>query len=502
MKTAIRSSPACLDEQECIARSLSYARTRQFAKGESIVSPEVQSEHAFYYVLAGTVEVSYRGAKETKIVVALIGAGEFFGEVGFFDQGVRDRILQATEDLELAVFDQRVMDTIRSTEPELFSDFLLLLTRRICVRFRRLAGEASPLAAYADSMAGRRSSKYIEAKPLPSALVRTELWHVVHERMEKISMELFNMSLALHEDMNIGDTRDLEERCMTALNLLADSMPEFERLLAGTEYEEILWGYVFKEMYPYFMRSRHAERSYHKPKGYAGDFLMIEHIYANTPKGAGRVGEVIDAFCLARPSSRAIRGRRRLLAGELARLSAPLAEQGKRIAIMNLACGPNRELFDFLGDCSYTHLIEALCVDIDSEALQYTNKYVNTFPHSASIRLMQENVIKWALGRSRQEIGLQDIIYSAGLCDYLEDGLFKRLIKKCYHQLKPGGTLILGNLDFHSDSAFMDRILRWKLIYRNREQLQNLFRDTPFGGATIVSEEQQINLFAVAVKEQ
>jgi len=501
MEAASQIRPPWSDHQECIAQALFYARTRSFSAGDTVVSPEDTAEQAFYFVHAGTVEVSYRGARNTKIVVALIGAGDFFGEVGFFDRGARDRTLIATDEVELAVFDQQVMDTIRADAPELFTDFLLFLTRRICTKFRRLAGEASPLAAYADSMAGRRTSKYMEAKALPSILIQTQLWHLVHERMEKISMELFNMSLALHENLDAEDRRELEDRCMAALNLLADSMPEFERLLAGTEYEETLWGYVFKEMYPYFMRSRHAERSYHKPKGYAGDFLMIEHIYGNTPKGAGRVGEVVDAFCLARPSSRAIRGRRKLLADQLAGLTAPLAAQDKRIAIMNLACGPNRELFDFLADCSYTHLIEALCVDIDSEALQYTNKHVNTFPHSASIRLMQENVIKWALGRSRQEMGPQDIIYSAGLCDYLDDRLFRRLITKCYHQLKPGGTLILGNLDYHSDSVFMDRILRWELIYRNTEQLKQLFADTPFGGATVLSEKERINLFAVAVKE-
>jgi len=501
MEAVSQARPLWSEHQECIAKALAYARTHSFAAGDSIISPGENAEHAFYYVHAGTVEVSYRGAKNTDIVVALLGAGDFFGEVGFFDRGTRDRTMLATDDVELAFFDQQVMDDIRDDDPELFTEFLLFLTREICAKFRRIAGEASPLAAYADSMAGGHASKYAEAKPLPSHLVRSDIWHHVHDQVEKISRELFNMSLLLHDNQDDEKRRQLQERCMAVLNLLTDSMPEFEKLLAGTEYGEILWGYVFKEMYPYFMRSYYAERSYHKPKGYAGDFLMIEHLYQNTPKGAGRIGKVIDAFCLDRPPSRAVRGRRAFLAGQLARLSAPLAEQGEQIAIMNLACGSNRELFDFLADCPYTHLIEALCIDIDSEALQYTNKNVNTFPHSASVRFMQENVIKWALGRSRQKMGLQDIIYSAGLCDYLDDRIFKRLITRCYEQLKPGGTLILGNFDYHVDAVFMDRILRWELIYRNEEQLRDLFSDTPFGRITVLSEEEKINLFAVAVKE-
>ncbi len=488
------------DTQELIAEVLSFAPKKHFAPGDPVLSPETKSE-VFYYVETGRVEVSYTGARLTKITVAFIGAGEFFGEIGFFDQGSRVRTIVAFEDADIAIFSQEVMDTIRKKQPDLYIDFLLYLTQKICTKFRRLSGESSPIAAYADSIADRRSCKYISAKPLPPNLLRSELWQNVHEQMEQISMEFFNMSLLLQEGESDNDKEKIGQDCQKVLERFAESMPLLEQQVTGSGYEDIFWGYIFKEVYPYFMRSRHVERSYHKPKGYAGDFLMIEHIYENIPKGDGRVGEIVDAFCLGRPSSKAIRGRRRLLADQLARLTAPLAQQGNPISIMNLACGPNRELFDFLSRCKYCSLIKALCIDIDAEALEYTNKNVDTFFHGADIKLMEENVIKWSLGRVKHQIEQQDIIYSAGLCDYLDDRLFKKLITRCYHHLKPGGTLILGNFDFHEDAVFMDRILRWKLIYRSRDQLAGLFADTPFGTATILSEEERINLFALAVKE-
>lgn len=484
-----------------MSRILSYAKKNTFSSGESVLSPETGND-VFYYIRSGAVEVSYTGARQTKITVALIGAGEFFGEIGFFDKGSRVRTVVAVENLEIAVFDQEVMDRIRVEQPEIFTDFLYYLIRRICMKFRRIAGESSPVAAYADSLASRRSCKYTEAKPIPPALVHTELWGFIHEQVERASMELFDISLALQEHASSGKTDpELENRCFSVLTGLVDAMPLFEEKIAGSGYEDILWGYIFKEIYPYFMRSYYAERSYHKPKGYAGDFLMIEHLYTNVPRGDGRLGELVDAFCLQRPASKAIRGRRRLMKEQLERLTAPLAEKGERIAIMNLACGPNRELFDFLKECPYSELIEALCVDIDSEALQYTNRNVNTFSHLASIRLMSENVIKWSLGRVKHQIEPQDIIYSVGLCDYLDDRLFKAMIRQCYNHLKPGGTLILGNYTRHRDAVFMDRILRWELIYRTTEQLEALFADTPFAKVSVLSEEQHVNLFAVAVRE-
>ncbi len=486
--------------QELIAEVLSFAPKKHFAPGDPVLSPETKSE-VFYYVETGTVEVSYTGARQTKITVALIGAGEFFGEIGFFDQGSRVRTIMASEDADIAIFTREVMETIREKQPDLYIDFLLYLTRKICTKFRRLSGESSPIAAYADSIADRRSCKYTGAKPLPPSLLRSELWQNVHEQVERISMEFFNMSLLVQEMATDNKEEKIRPECQEVLERFAESMPLLEQQVAGSGYEDIFWGYIFKEVYPYFMRSRHAERSYHKPKGYAGDFLMIEHIYENIPKGDGKIGEIVDAFCLGRPSSKAIRGRRRLLADQLSRLTAPLSQQRNQISIMNLACGPNRELFDFLSHCEYGSLIKALCVDIDAEALEYTNKNVDTFFHGADIKLMEENVIKWSLGRVKHRIEQQDIIYSAGLCDYLDDRLFKKLITRCYHHLKPGGTLILGNFDSHEDAVFMDRILRWKLIYRSRDQLAALFADTPFGTATILSEEEQINLFALAVKK-
>lgn len=169
---------------------------------------------------------------------------------------------------------------------------------------------------------------------------------------------------------------------------------------------------------------------------------------------------------------------------------------------MNLACGPNRELFDFLAECTHSESVEALCVDVDAEALQYTNQYVNIFPHRASIRLMSENVIKWSLGRVSHQIGEMDIIYSAGLCDYLDRRLFQALINQCFNHLKPGGTLLLGNFTPYPDSLFLDKILKWELIYRTEDDLKSLFASTHFGGnIDVIAEKAGVNLFARAVKE-
>jgi hypothetical protein len=115
---------------------------------------------------------------------------------------------------------------------------------------------------------------------------------------------------------------------------------------------------------------------------------------------------------------------------------------------------------------------------------------------------MSENVIKWALGRVRHHIEPQDIIYSSGLCDYLDPRLFRALICRCHEHLKPGGTLLLGNFTQYPDSLFLDKLLRWELIYRTEAELCELFAPTPFGEQVrILAEPERVNLFAVATRE-
>ena len=485
-----------------LERVLDFATVRFFNAGEPILAPG-EATTAFYYLISGTVEVSYTDPFATRITVALIGAGEFFGEIGFFDGESRVRDIQAVGEARIGIFDTPVMDALRTEHPDLYMDFIVLLTQKICGKFRRIAGEREPIAGYAESLSTRHSSRYTESKPLPAPLVRSSQWHSVSSRMEEFKSELFNLSHRLQKvEAEGAQDPESEARCHAVLGQLNGALSEFEQTMHGSGYEEVMWGYVFKEIFPYFMRSRFAERAYFKPKGYAGDFLMMEHIYANQPKGEGKLGEIIDQFCLQRPGALAIRGRRVLLKNQLMRLSGAIAARGGITRIMNLACGPNRELFDFLTECEYSESIEALCVDIDSEALQYTNQYVNIFPHRASIRLMSENVIKWSLGRARHHIEPLDIIYSSGLCDYLDPRLFRALITQCHRHLKPGGTLLLGNFTFYPDSLFLDKLLKWELIYRTEEDLRELFAPTPFGErVTIIAEQENVNLFAMATKE-
>ena len=469
-------------------------------KSDEVILTHEKKSHSFYFVNKGSVAISYPGEK-TKTTVAIINKGDFFGEVGFFDHGPRVHDIKALGHTELRGFDQGCMDQMQQTDPLLYSTFVIFLTERICKKFRKILAERQPLVTFGASLTNRRRS-YDKTKAIPESLLQSKSWRIINKKVEEVKSQLFNLTHELQAVKDIEIPDNYQKKGFAIFDSINHSLIDFDELMVDQDNKDHMWGFIFKEFFPYFMRSRFAERSYYKPKGYAGDFLMMEHIYGNTAKGDGKIGKILDGWTLQRPGSKAIRGRRTLMKQQLDILSKQRLKETNRFKVMNLACGPSRELFDFLKECDYTEKIDALCVDIDTEALHYSNQKVNNFPHNASVRYMTENLVKWGLGKVSHDIGTKDLIYSAGLFDYLEPRLFCKLVDKCYQHLKPGGSLLIGNFSPYEDMLLMDHILHWKLIYRTREELIELFSKTKFKtDVNILSEPAQVNLFVLAKKE-
>ncbi len=478
---------------------LPYAKREQCGKGQDLIITGEQAD-CFYYVEEGTFEVSYT-AQNTHIVVAMIGEGSFFGEIGFFDQLTRTRNIQAMEDASLRVFNKQSMAEINRCDARLYARFMEFLLRTVCSRFRQILSDRGPLTSYAAFLSTGKEH-FQGLQPLPADLLGSSGWQQVNQRVEDLKAALFDIAYRLQKDSSPEIDPDLLSRGEAVLDTFNSELAQFIQHSLAPEHVSLMWGYVFKEVFPYFMRSRYAERAYYKPKGYAGDYMMMEWIYKQQPDGDGKLGKLIDGWILRQASCQAVRNRRELLSHLLDSMCRQRLQLGRRIRIMNLACGPARELFDLLDRCEYSRQIAALCVDIDPEALQYADQNVDTSSHQASVRFMRENVIKWALGRAKHDIKPQDIIYSSGLCDYLDQRLLTKLIHRCYDQLAPGGQLIIGNFAHtNPDRLLMDHIVYWRLIHRDKQDLFDAFSETPFGDKVeVLTEAQGVNLFAVGTK--
>jgi extracellular factor (EF) 3-hydroxypalmitic acid methyl ester biosynthesis protein len=497
MTQLVIEDPGAPVEAELISQLRPHVPLRRCEVGEKLITTGEQAD-CFYYVEQGLFEVSYM-ARKTPIVVALIGQGEFFGEIGFFDGMTRTRNIQAREPAQLRVFDRVVMARLLAAAPQLYARFLEFLMRSACGRFRQILTDRGPLTAYAAALAtGREQFQGLQA--LPPDLLGSAAWQMISGQIEGFKAGMFDVADRLQREVGPHIPPELQARGDAILDDFTEKVRRFGASIQETPGADLLWGYIFKEVFPYLMRSRFAERAYYKPKGFAGDFWMIELIYRNEPEGDGKMGKLIDGWALRQVPPRAVRARRDLLRGLLDRLCRARLSTGGPLRIMNLACGPTRELFDLLPEVDYAARIDALCIDIDAEALEFASEQRNRAVSAASVRFMNENVIKWALGRVKHDFGAQDIIYSSGLCDYLDDRIIAAMLKRCYGQLKPGGALVIGNFSpANPDRYFMDHLLYWRLIHRDRDELRRLFAASPFGESVeIVAETEGVNLFAIA----
>ena len=496
-KTPDQAAPPIPDQ--VLQRVLPMVPPAEHPAGSVVVVPGARAK-SVYYVESGSVEVLHN-LQGTRITVAIIGQNSFFGEIGFFDGISRVREIRASEDSRIRVLDYEFIRELGKKDPEVYSEFITFLARSICAKFRGLVEEREPLAAYAASLsAGRKLSKV--SRPLPAKFVETKEWLMINQIVERLKADFFDLSHRIQAEPSPEITPAETEACTAVLDRFNDELNDFEAQIQDPEIGEFAWGFMFKELFPFLMRGRMAERAYYKPKGYAGDYLMMEMLYANEPKGDGKLGLLMDAWFLGITGARAVRSRRALLSAKLAEIFSEKAPQTSRFRILDLACGSCRELFDFIGACPESEKIEAVCMDADIAALEYTNRHVNVIPHRAGVKFLQENVVRWALGRTRHGLEPQDLVYSVGLTDYLDDRLFVALVKRCYKELKPGGMFIVGNFgDGNPNRVLMDRVMSWSLIHRSPEQMKQLIASTPFGERVqVISEEEGVNLFAFAHK--
>lgn len=484
-----------------VDRVLDFAEPVHCLKGEVVIDKGDRPD-LLYYIRKGSVEVS-TAAEDTKIVIAIIGAGNFFGEIAFFDRQPRTCNVIATEASDIFAFDESSIRNIREADPKLYGDFLCIITQVISRRFRGVLEEQEPITAYAAALTrGQRS--FDVSTPLPTQFFHSSKWRTVNRFVERFKAELYDLSYDLQESSEGDISQEAADRCFSMIDTFSDRLQDMQSWDMDADTSAYIWGYAFKEVFPYIMRSRFAERAYYKPQGYAGDYFMMEMIYRHNPEGDGKLGLLVDRWMLNSVPADAVRGRRQLLGRELKSIFDEKRKTSNRVQIMSLACGPAREFCDFIGSCESDESIEAFLVDIDPEALRHAAANVNRTGTRASVRFMRENIIRWALGRVRHQFEPQDVIYSAGLTDYLSRSLFIALVRQCYGHLKPGGILIIGNFGpSNPHRVFMDHLLKWELIHRSEPELLEIFENTPFGGdgVEVLSEKHGVNLFVRATKD-
>lgn len=262
--------------------------------------------------------------------------------------------------------------------------------------------------------------------------------------------------------------------------------------------------YFQKTLNEFLLTSRLFSRAYKKPLGYAGDYEMMNIIYRNAYEGDDTFSQVMSRIDCEGAAARAVRNRREYFFSKILSLYTGL-EEGSAGKVVSVACGPCVEMGDFLshaGENPRPVTLDVVAMDQDQQALQDARKRLLPLAEkNTAIRVsfIQDNIKSLILGREKEtdRYSQADLIYTAGLCDYLSANAISRLIGELYRYLKPGGRLVVGNFGTYNPQRFkMEYGAEWFLIHRSEEELRDLAQGLPEDVVLSVEKEPEgVNLF-------
>ncbi len=232
-----------------------------------------------------------------------------------------------------------------------------------------------------------------------------------------------------------------------------------------------------QEITPWYSQSFLMKRATEKPRGYPGDFEILEGIYNNQPRSSG-MGSYLDRLFLDDHLAEAVRKRKDLIREML---RAEVNGASGKIRVMNIASGSCREwyeLFPTIDGCRLT----LTCIDFDQLALDYSRSRLDDRKDDAEIRYVKDNAIKLAVRKGNIDLyGRQDIVYSFGLYDYLNNKALKRLLQAQYELLNENGKMILTFKDRTKyDKTKYGWFCDWYFEQRSEKEVFDILKEIGF----------------------
>lgn len=200
---------------------------------------------------------------------------------------------------------------------------------------------------------------------------------------------------------------------------------------------------------------------YNKPHGYAGDFEVIDRIYnyhIAQPKHLSKW----DAFFHIQHGANAVRNRKAYFHDLLTNL-----EKIKNSAkVMKIGIGPGRSMYEWLNKNPNSNMIFD-CIDIDAKAIAYAKALNQDFLDR--ITFIHKNCLRY------RPTGQYDLIWSAGVFDYFDDKVFKKMLERLLPSVAKGGQIVVGNFSDNNPSRpYMEFIGEWYLHHRSPQHLIRL----------------------------
>ena len=222
----------------------------------------------------------------------------------------------------------------------------------------------------------------------------------------------------------------------------------------------------------FLLQDPFTKHSFEKPRGYPGDAALLDLVYlepealrsANHPS---QLGWEIFEYTSNVKASKAVRARKEFLARKI----ELAVSQKPKCRILSVACGHLREL-ELITTPEKHSFGEFIAFDQDMHSLKSVDK---AWRH-LGVRAVTGNVRDLIRNKFKDF----DLIYAAGLYDYLTASTAKRLTAKLFELLNPNGVLVIANfLPDVWESGYMEAVMDWWLLQRSLVEIESFIEMIP-----------------------
>ncbi len=295
---------------------------------------------------------------------------------------------------------------------------------------------------------------------------------------------------------------------------LTEAVVQFEeasRVACSMGYEKLFKKFSRKLLYPHVLSSPFMSRIVERPIGVPGDFDMLGQILGKRFRGGSLFGRLINEWILSNPATDAYRHRVQLLEDQTRRVVRNCSEAGRSAKVLSMASGVAYEVQRYVQNPEDGCQVDFTLVDFSDETLAEARRQFETLGEpvgEVSVSFEQSSVIELA-NNSRSSVaagsgwvpdGKYDVVYCAGLFDYLSDRMIVSVTRYLNTLVADGGVLVVCNYTTQNPFAhFMGLVLDWELIYRSENHLEDLMQKAlGEGNFQLTTDKHGVEAYGIA----
>lgn len=219
-----------------------------------------------------------------------------------------------------------------------------------------------------------------------------------------------------------------------------------------------------------------TSRCYQKPNGYPGDATLLDLIYSTeapawAPRGLSVFNQALFRWTSHHAAPQAVRNRRQYIAA----LVDEVAYKIPGARILTIAAGHLREA-ELSQALRKGQIGTWIATDQDAQSLEMIDKTYGSWGVATEtlpiMSLLRQRATEW--------FEPFDLVYAAGLYDYLNLKTGRRLLEVMFSMVRPGGTVLITNFaESIPDVGYMEAYMDWYLIYRSVQDMMELTTGLP-----------------------